>query len=101
MDESSFGHSILSSSSIDAFGPDTSGFGSHDLSRNVFSGSRMSLDLNKVEIQVFNCNNNSLFENVLAVYLSADAKFKSAKSHNENDFNFESLQCKLTANKSI
>jgi hypothetical protein len=91
IDESSFSHSILSGSSIDAFGPSTSGFDSHNLSRNVFSRSRISSDLNKVEIQVFNYNNNSLFENVLAVYLSTDAKFKSTKSYNENDFNFESL----------
>ncbi len=61
----------------------------------------MSSDLNKVEIQVFNCNDNSLFEDVLAAYLSTDAKFKSTKSHNENDFNFESLQYKLTTNESI
>jgi replication initiation and membrane attachment protein DnaB len=61
----------------------------------------MSSDLNKVEIQVFNYNNNSLFEDVLAAYLSTDAKFKSAKSCNKNDFNFESLQYKLTANESI
>jgi hypothetical protein len=51
----------------------------------------MSSDLNKVEIQVFNYNNNSLFKDVLAMYLSVDTKFKSAKSHNKNDFNFESL----------
>jgi hypothetical protein len=101
MDESSFGCSILSGSSIDAFGPGTSGFGSYNLSGNVFGRSRMSSDLNKVEIQVFNYNNNSLFEDVLAAYLSADAKFKSAESHDENDFNFESLQRKLTANESI
>jgi hypothetical protein len=61
----------------------------------------MSSDLNKVEIQVFNRNDNSLFEDVLAAYLSADAKFKSAKSRDENDFNFESLQRELTANESI
>jgi hypothetical protein len=101
MDKSSFGHSILSGSSIDTFGPSTSSFSSYDLSRNVFGGSRMSSDLNKVEIQVFNYNDNSLFENVLAVYLSIDAKFKSAKSYNKNDFNFKSLQCELTTNKSI
>ncbi len=51
----------------------------------------MSLDLNKIEIQVFNYNNNSLFKNVLTIYLSIDTKFKSAKFYNKNDFNFKSL----------
>jgi hypothetical protein len=91
MSRSSFSYSVYSSSIIDVSGPSTSGLGSHGLSINVFGGSRKSLDLNKVEIQVFNCNDNSLFEDVLAAYLSADVKFKSAKSCNKNDFNFKSL----------
>jgi hypothetical protein len=88
---SSFGCSIYSGSVIDISGPGISSLGSHGLSINVFSRSRKSLDLNKIEIQMFNHNDNSLFEDVLTIYLSADAKFKSAKFYNKNDFNFESL----------
>jgi hypothetical protein len=91
MGGSGFGCSVYSGSVIDVSGSGTSGLSSHSLDINVFDGSRKSSDLNKVEIQVFNYNDNGLFEDVLAMYLSTDAKFKSAKSHNENDFNFESL----------